>query len=162
MSEQRPTSDRRGWLIGALLVPGILIGLFAISETADGWGLSSLLQRNLAPGAGGAGDYRRHAQYPIVDLPNVVVGLGGGSGVYVDAAFDLEVASEDDRAAVRRQLPRVREETISFLSDLNADELRGSGAISKTKARLLDRFRTMMPAERLNALYVTYFTVAKL
>ena len=108
----------------------------------------------------GDGDYRERAEKPIVSLPDVVVALNGPRELYVDAAFDLEVASEQDRDAVKRQLPRVRNETIEFLSQLTPDELRGSAELNKTKARLLDRFRGAMPRQRLEALYLSYLAVA--
>jgi flagellar basal body-associated protein FliL len=108
----------------------------------------------------GDGDYRDKAEKPIVSLPDVVVALNGPSLLYVDAAFDLEVASERDRDAVKQQLPRVRHAMISFLSQLTPDELRGSAELAKTKARLLDRFRGVMPEQRLEALYLSYLAVA--
>ena len=49
---------------------------------------------------------------------------------------------------------------ISFLSQLTADELRGSAEPGQTKARLLDRFRGVLPEQRLEALYLSYLAVA--
>jgi flagellar basal body-associated protein FliL len=130
-----------------------------VARSVGGWGLEAFPPNPFARVAGD-GDYRERAEKPIVSLPDVVVALNGPTDLYVDAAFDLEVASEQDRDAVKSQLPRVRNETIAFLSQLTPDELRGSAELTKTKARLLDRFRDVLPRQRLDALYLSYLAVA--
>lgn len=150
-------SDRRG-LVG-LVATGIVIALLVVARSAGGWGLGIPFP-NLLSKVAGDRDYRDQAEKPIVSLPDVVVALNASSDLYVDAAFDLEVASESDRDAVKQQLPRVRHETIEFLSQLKPDELRGSAELTKTKARLLDRFRSVMPRQRIEALYLSYLAVA--
>ena len=158
---QRLARDRRRRAIVAVLVTGMVVGLLVLATSIGGWELPSSLPRNAFANVFGEPDYRERAEHPIVSLPDVVVGLNGAPDLYVDAAFDLEVASEADREAVRLQLSRMREETISFLSALGPDELRGSDELTRTKARLLDRFRSALPNQHLKALYVTYLTVAK-
>lgn len=142
-----------------LLATGGLIALLVLAKSVGGWGIEAFPPNPFSRMAGD-GDYRQRAAKPIVSLPDVVVALNGPADLYVDAAFDLEVASEQDRDAVKRQLPRVRNETIEFLSQLTPDELRGSAALTETKARLLDRFRGVMPRQRLEALYLSYLAVA--
>jgi flagellar basal body-associated protein FliL len=142
-----------------LLAAGAVVALLVVARSVGGLGLDVPFP-NPFSGMAGEPDYLKKAEKPIVSLPDVVVALNGPSQLYVDAAFDLEVASEDDRDAVRQQLPRVRHETISFLSQLTPDELRGSTELAKTKARLLDRFRGVMPRQRLEALYLSYLAVA--
>lgn len=150
---------RRG--LPVLLATSAVVALFVVLRSVGGWGLGALGVPFPNPFWGMAGgDYRDKAEKPIVSLPDVVVALNGPSRLYVDAAFDLEVASERDRDAVKQQLPRVRHETISFLSQLTPDELRGSAELAKTKARLLARFRGVMPEQRLEALYLSYLAVA--
>lgn len=136
-----------------------LVALLVAARSTGGWGIEAFPPNPFSRIAGD-GDYRQRAAKPIVSLPDVVVALNGPADLYVDAAFDLEVASEQDRDAVNRQLPRVRNETIEFLSQLTPNELRGSAALSETKARLLDRFRGVMPRQRLEALYLSYLAVA--
>lgn len=142
-----------------LLATGGLVALLVVARSVGGWGLESF-PPNLFSRMAGEDDYRQRAEKPIVSLPDVVVALNGPTDLYVDAAFDLEVASEQDRDAVKRQLPRVRNETIAFLSQLTPNELRGSAELSKTKARLLDRFRDVLPRQQLDALYLSYLAVA--
>jgi flagellar basal body-associated protein FliL len=151
---------RRRWPAALmLLATGVVIALLVVARSVGGWGLDAF-PPNPFSRVGGDGDYRQRAAKPIVSLPDVVVALNGPADLYVDAAFDLEVASEQDRDAVNRQLPRVRNETIEFLSQLTPNELRGSAALTETKARLLDRFRGVMPRQRLEALYLSYLAVA--
>lgn len=142
-----------------LLATGGLVALLVLAKGVGAWGLEAFPPNPFSRVAGD-GDYRQRAAKPIVSLPDVVVALNGPTDLYVDAAFDLEVASEQDRDAVNRQLPRVRNETIEFLSRLTPNELRGSAALTETKARLLDRFRGVMPRQRLEALYLSYLAVA--
>ena len=151
---------RRRWRAPAvLLAAGAVIALLVVVRSVGGWGLDVPFPNPFSEMAGEP-DYLQHAEKPIVSLPDVVVALNGTSELYVDAAFDLEVASERDRDAVKQQLARVRHETISFLSQLTPDQLRGSAELAKTKARLLDRFRGVMPEQRLEALYLSYLAVA--
>jgi len=142
-----------------LLAIGAVLALLVVVRSVGGLGLDVPFPNPFSAMAGEP-DYLAKAEKPIVSLPDVVVALNGPSQLYVDAAFDLEVASEQDRDAVKQQLPRVRHETISFLSQLSPDELRGSAELAKTKARLLDRFRGVMPRQRLEALYLSYLAVA--
>jgi flagellar basal body-associated protein FliL len=158
-NDNRVPRDRRSLVL--LLATGIVVGLLILARSVGGWGLAVPFARNLFSGVGGGADYRQQAEKPIVSLPNVIVALDGSSELYVDAAFDLEVASETDREAVNRQMPRVRNETIEFLRQLSPDELRGSAELNKTKARLLDRFRGALPKQRLEAIYLSYLAVAK-
>src|SRR4051812_4905124 len=93
------------WTVGLLLTALLLLGLLVYGRN---WGWALRFLRRDPPAS------------PMVSLPDVVVGLrSGGPDLYVDAAFDLEVASEQDQEAVRRHLPRVREETIQILSALS-------------------------------------------
>jgi flagellar basal body-associated protein FliL len=157
--ENRVPRDRRSLIV--LLGTGIVVGLVVFASSVGGWGLEVPFARNLFSEARGDSDYRQMAAKPIVSLPDVIVALNGSTELYVDAAFDLEVASENDREAITKQMPRVRNETIEFLRQLSPDELRGSAELSKTKARLLDRFRGVLPEQRLEAIYLSYLAVAK-
>lgn len=149
------------WAVAILLGTLSLIGVVTYGKDGGGWKRVPFARRaswadNFDP------DNGDRTPGTIVRLPEVVVGLrvGGAPELYVDAAFDLEVASEEDRDAVRQQITRVREQTIVFLSELSPEELRGSEELAKTKARLLERFRTVLPSQRLKALYLSYLAVA--
>jgi flagellar basal body-associated protein FliL len=166
MKKVKPVTSKRGpgaWPIAILLTVLVAIGLFVCAKGGRGWGLGISFLGSAFSGDSADGDNGDQASNPTLSLPDVVVGLrGGGTDLYVDAAFDLEVASEQDRDAVRGQLSRVRDETIGFLSELSPDELRGSGELAKVKTRLLERFRNVMPNQRLKALYLTYLAVAQM
>jgi flagellar basal body-associated protein FliL len=159
MKKSKRATQGRWTAALTLLATGGLVALLVLARSVGGWGLEAF-PPNPFSRVMGEDDYRERAAKPIVSLPDVVVALNGQSDLYVDAAFDLEVASEQDRDAVKRQLPRVRNETIAFLSQLTPDALRGSAELSKTKARLLDRFRDVLPRQRLDALYLSYLAVA--
>ncbi len=159
MKKSKRARHRRWSTALVVLAAGGVVAMLVLTRSVGGWGLEAFPPNPFSRMAGD-GDYRQRAAKPIVSLPDVVVALSGPTDLYVDAAFDLEVASEQDRDAVNRQLPRVRNETIEFLSQLTPDELRGSAELSKTKARLLDRFRGALPRQRLEALYLSYLAVA--
>lgn len=166
MKKVKPVSRLRrhaAWPIAIVLTVLVVLGLCAGKKGGRGWGWSISFLGSAFSVNGSDSDSGDEASNPTLSLPDVVVGLrGGGTDLYVDAAFDLEVASEQDREAVRRQLSRVRDETIGFLSQLSPDELRGSDELTRMKMRLLERFRTAMPSQRLKALYLTYLAVARM
>ncbi len=152
-----PERERRrmGWTIVVALNLLVVVALLLYGTSRDRWsGVTfGFLSGDATDSDGPDG--------PILRLPDVVVGLRSvGGDLYVDAAFDLEVASVQDREAVRRQLPRVRNETIAFLSELSPEELRGSDELARTKARLLERYRNVLPSQRLSAIYLSYLAIA--
>ena len=155
------SSSRTAWAVVILLNAAIVLALLGYSQDGGGWQNIPFL-RSVLPGGGGDQAVAEGKRSPTVKLPEVVVGLRGRDEelLYVDAAFDLEVASERDRDAVSKQMPRVRETTIVFLADLSPDQLRGSGELARTKGRLLERFRDALPRQSLKALYVTYLAIA--
>lgn len=162
LKDQRATLLARGnwWVIPILAGHMIVIGLLLFTKHRDGWAITNPY-RLLTLGHDEVGVTKN----PILTLPNVVVGLHGSGPadkVYVDVAFDLEVGSEQDREALRQRLPRLRNETIEFLSDLRPDELRGSGELARTKSRLLARYSNVVPERRLKALYLSYLVVGRL
>jgi flagellar basal body-associated protein FliL len=145
------------WIAGILLGAVILVGLLLSGRNGESWRMD-------APFASAFLPHDDERASLTVKLPDVVVGLRDhrGTELYVDAAFDIEVASEEDRLAVRQQLARVRDQTIAFLSELSAEQLRGSDELAKIKVRLLDRYRSAMPGQHLKALYVSYLAIARL
>lgn len=93
-------------------------------------------------------------------LPNIQVKLQtADADLYVDAAFELEVATERDKAAVHQRLSRLREAEIGILSGLTPADVRGSREIARTKERLLEKFRGVLPGHDLRALYVNSLIV---
>jgi flagellar basal body-associated protein FliL len=155
-------NGRGGWAVAVLLIAPIVIGLLVFGKNGGGWDRSPFV-RNAFLGDRGGSDDGDWTPGTMLRLPDVVVGLrgeGAKEDLYVDAAFDLELASEQDREAVRKQSSRMRDETIGFLSELSPADLRGSGGLERTKARLLERFRNVLPSQRFTAIYLTYLAVA--
>ena len=150
--KSNPSRDRSGLYAVATIVSAALVLVVLIQRTdTRSWSL---------PFQGDEGGPQgQPAVGPVVHLPKVIVRVRAAeSDVYVNAAFDLEVTSEQDKEAVRRQMPRLRDATIEVLSGMNSDDARGgSSALATTKARLLERFRTLIPARHLEALYVTSY-----
>jgi flagellar basal body-associated protein FliL len=100
------------------------------------------------------------AMGPVLSLPKVVVNLhSADADAFVDAAFDLEVATEKDRDAIQEKLPRIQEASINLLSSLRPEDLKGSEGLARMKGRLLERFRDLAPRQRLKAVYVNHLVV---
>src|SRR6266478_7499242 len=156
-------SGSGAWAVAILLNAIMVIGLLSYGKDGVSWEYVPFLRKAFSGDKAASGDGEQMSS-PTLSLPEVVVGLRGSDSdlLYVDAAFSLEVASERDREAVSKQIPRVRDTTIGFLSDVTPTELRGSGELARTKARLLERFRNVLPSQRLKAVYLTYLAVARL
>jgi flagellar basal body-associated protein FliL len=154
--QRKPSRDRSGiYAIATIVSAAVVLSLLIHRKETGSWGLSSLSW----PLSEESGQPGQAAVGPVVNLPKVIVRVGAAeSDVYVHAAFDLEVASEQDKEAVRKLMPRLRHATIDVLSTMSAGEARGgTHAMTKTKARLLDQFRKVIPDRHLEALYVTSF-----
>ena len=159
--EHPPGKHRRGrWTVVIVAGGLIVLGLLTFGGILRGVRGGIPLSREVFSWETAFSDPDRTSP-TILSLPDVVVKLkvADGPDVFVDAAFDLELASAQDREAVRQQLSRVREETIGFLSELSPAELRGSDELTKTKARLLERVQNLVPSRRLKALYLSYLAV---
>ena len=158
---QRSSSDFAGIAsVGVILSSVLAIGLLlpsrlgpqwsAMNPFADGDGAAS--RKSSPPGDGAMG--------PVLSLPEVTVNLhGGDADLVVDAAFDLEVATEKDRDAIRERMPRIQEASIDLLSSLGPEDLKGSRGLDRMKGLLLERFRDLAPRQRLKAVYVNHLVV---
>ena len=147
---------RHSGLVAAFtLMNGLLATFFAVvhlGEQHASWDFLFGDHGKASTASGGLG--------PTVKLPNVVVKLQSSNvDLYVDASFELEVATEQDQAAVRKRMAVLREATIGILSGLTPSEVRGRSEIQRTKDRLLERFRAVVPSGELRALYVNNFIV---
>ncbi|RMG17016.1 MAG: flagellar basal body protein FliL [Deltaproteobacteria bacterium] len=97
---------------------------------------------------------------PIVPLEDFVVQLRNPEAArYVRVGFELEVASEKDKAVVEQRRPLIRDIFISYLSDLTVEELKGSDGIARMKEELLRRCDKHLPGRPVRAIYVTDFVV---
>jgi flagellar FliL protein len=107
-------------------------------------------------GAKPAAEQAAAAPGPSTKLSDFVVHLRDvETDRYARLSFDIEVASEEDRAKLGPFMPRIRDAFIAFLSDRTLAELRGSEALSRTKGSLEERLKALAPGVSVRALYVT-------
>jgi len=74
---------------------------------------------------------------------------------YARISFEVELASEPDKAKFDRFTPRIRDGFISYLSDRTLEELRGSEQVKKVKLQLQEQLKELAPGARVHALYIT-------
>jgi flagellar FliL protein len=74
---------------------------------------------------------------------------------FARVSFELEVATEEDKARLAPFTPRIRDAFIAYLSDRTLEEMRGSEAIRRTKAALEAQLPDLAPNVKIRALYVT-------
>ena len=97
---------------------------------------------------------------PILKLENFVIQLKtADTDRYVRLAFDVEVPTEADKAAVTDYLSHIRDTVISYFADRTLDELRGSEAMERTKAVLMKKIDDVVPGRRIKNVYITDFIV---
>ncbi|HEY8924136.1 MAG TPA: flagellar basal body-associated FliL family protein, partial [Polyangia bacterium] len=157
MMAKRSFSSRHSGVLAVLTLASALAALGSLihlSET-EGWSILKAL-RGPTPAAG-RGESDGGELGPILNLPNVTVRLRGADrDVYVDVAFDLEVGSERDKDAAQGRMSGLQEATIKVLSESTPDDMRGPRRLERTKARLLEHFRSVVSGRKLKALYVSY------
>ena len=97
---------------------------------------------------------------PILKLENFVIQLKTvDQDRYVRLAFDVEVATEEDKNAIMAHLSHIRDLVIAFFADRTLDELRGSEAMERTKATLLKKIDEIVPSKLIKNLFITDFIV---
>ncbi|HET6439960.1 MAG TPA: flagellar basal body-associated FliL family protein [Anaeromyxobacter sp.] len=74
---------------------------------------------------------------------------------YARVSFEVEVASEEEKARLAAYMPRVRDAFIAYLSDRTLEELRGSESITRTKTALAERLTHLAPGVNVRGLYIT-------
>ncbi len=74
---------------------------------------------------------------------------------YARISFEVELASEADKARFDRFTPRIRDGFISYLSDRTLEELRGSEQVKKVKLQLQEQLKELAPGAKVRALYIT-------
>lgn len=162
MAKRSISGGRHSGALVAVTLASALVALGSLARVSEtgGWAMFNSLKG--APSSAGRTepDGGEPGIGPILNLPHVIVKLQvNDRDLYVDVAFDLEVGSEPDKDAVRDRLARIQEATIKVLSESTPDDVRGSRHLSRTKARLLERFRGVVPGRNLKALYVSYLMV---
>lgn len=74
---------------------------------------------------------------------------------YARVSFEVELASELEKAKFDRFMPRIRDGFITYLSDRTLEELRGAEQVKKVKTALLEQLKELAPGVKVRALYIT-------
>jgi flagellar FliL protein len=74
---------------------------------------------------------------------------------YARLSFEVELATEEEKAKFEKFGPRIRDGFISYLSDRTLEELRGSEQVRKVKTTLHDQLKELAPGVKIRALYIT-------
>jgi len=97
---------------------------------------------------------------PTVHLADFTARLHGvDNDRYARLSLDVEVPTEKDRDELVNDMPQIRDAFISLLADFTLDDVTGSAAIARTKDRLLQRLKQVVPPQRIRALYITDLVV---
>lgn len=97
---------------------------------------------------------------PVARIDNLVVRLRNPEADrFARITIDVELGRAADLGAFQSGLPRVRDATITAISDYTAEQLAGSTGMSKLKADLMKRINEVMPGGKVTAVYLSDFVV---
>lgn len=97
---------------------------------------------------------------PILKLDNFIIQLRGtDTDRYVRVAFDLELVTETDRAAIQSRMPHIRDAIISYFSDRSLDELRGSEGMDRIKLAVAKKLDDILAAHRVRSVFITELVI---
>jgi flagellar FliL protein len=97
---------------------------------------------------------------PILKLENFIIQLRGtDTDRYVRVAFDLELVTEGDRAAIQARMPHIRDAIISYFSDRSLDELRGSEGMDRIKLAVAKKLDDILAAHRVRSVFITELVI---
>jgi flagellar FliL protein len=97
---------------------------------------------------------------PILKLENFIIQLRGtDTDRYVRVAFDLELVTEADRAAIQSRMPHIRDAIISYFSDRSLDELRGSEGMDRIKLAVAKKLDDILAAHRVRSVFITELVI---
>ena len=146
-------------VMNTLLIAGVLAFIMkrpAAPAAAPAAASASASQSEVA-----AGQHKGlEAPGPTLKLENFIIQLRTTeSDRYVRVAFDVELASEQDREGVVARTSQIRDAVISYFADRTLEELRGSDGLDHIKQALLKRLDDVVPGHRLKAVFITEFIV---
>jgi flagellar FliL protein len=80
-------------------------------------------------------------QASFLEIPDMIVNLSSADGQprYLRLSVQLELKTEEDRAAVELVMPRVVDQFQTYLRELRVKDLRGSAGIYRLQMELLSR-----------------------
>lgn len=97
---------------------------------------------------------------PVARIDNLVVRLRNPEADrFARITIDVELGRASDLGAFQSNLPRVRDSTITTISDYTAEQLAGSTGMAKLKADLMKRISEVMPGGKVTAVYLSDFVV---
>jgi flagellar protein FliL len=97
---------------------------------------------------------------PTVRLQDFVVHLrDADADRYARVAFELELADERTKDVVSARMPQIRDAFLAYLSDRTTDDLRGSEAMGRIKAALLQKIGEVAPGAPVRGLYIADLVV---
>lgn len=119
------------------------------------------------PGKKGEGEGGEHGAAPAAEGPGpslrldaFIVQIRAAEGDrYAHMTIELEIASDADKPAFDRRMPRIRDGIIGYLADRNEDELRGSEGLGHVKEALVKKLDEIVPGHRVRGLYITEFII---
>lgn len=94
---------------------------------------------------GGKGEDKPHVEtlagVVYVEVPPMTMNMmsDGGGEHFLKAKVMLEVASEEDKAKVLAQMPKLQDDWNGFLRQMRPEDVQGSGAIQRLKEGMLLR-----------------------
>ena len=142
-------------VVNMLLVAGVL-ALFLLK----GGGVGHAAEPKAGPegekDAHGGGAAQAGLPGPTTRMPDFVVHLRDAEvDRYARLSFEVELASEEERARFEKFGPRIRDGFISYLSDRTLEEFRGSDQVKKVKTTLHEALKELAPGVKVRALYIT-------
>lgn len=87
------------------------------------------------------GEPKEPGKAAFLEIPTMIVNLSGedGSSRFLRLTVQLELQSEEDKAAIEAVIPRVIDQFQTYLRELRVRDLRGSAGIYRLQMELLWR-----------------------
>jgi flagellar FliL protein len=144
-------------LVNTLLLAGVLGMVFLKLPAKHGGGEKAAAGEHAAADPHATPDASKPAPPgPMLRLADFVVHLRDtDSERYARMSFEMELPDEKAKEAVTARMPQIRDALLAYLSDRNAEELRGSDAIARVKGTLARRLSEIVPGVAVRNLYVT-------
>lgn len=143
--------------VNMLLVIGVL-ALFMLKGGGGGAAPAAAHGAEGAPAEGekGAEGGPEAGPGPTTKMADFVVHLRDAEvDRYARISFEVELASDVEKAKFDKFSPRIRDGFIAYLSDRTLEELRGSEQVKKVKTSLQELFKELAPGVKVRALYIT-------
>jgi flagellar FliL protein len=144
--------------VNMLLVVGVL-ALFLLKGGMGGGARPGAEGQAAAEGAAGGhgeADPLKGMPGPTTRMADFVVHLRDAEqDRYARLSFEVELATEEEKAKFEKFGPRIRDGFISYLSDRTIEELRGSDQVKKVKGSLQDLLKELAPSVKIRGLYIT-------